>query len=110
MVTGYPSDATKDAVQANIVTAKYGTTTTTSGRAIIAGSSISLVLTSSVDSARTRRSVDDSIRLLSHTGSGIHTKLVSSTSSTSHMQSATWIVHTGLGNNACYSLEASNAR
>ncbi|KIN05455.1 glycoside hydrolase family 54 protein, partial [Oidiodendron maius Zn] len=42
MTSGYPSDATENSVQANIVAAKYAITSLTSGPALTVGSSISL--------------------------------------------------------------------
>jgi hypothetical protein len=42
MTTGYPSDATENSVQNNIVAAKYATTSMVSGPAFSVGSSISL--------------------------------------------------------------------
>src|SRR3954466_2039767 len=42
MTSGYPSDATENAVQANITGAAYATTAITSGPAVTVGSSLSL--------------------------------------------------------------------
>ncbi len=98
MTSGYPSDATENSVQANIVAAKYATTSLTSGPALTAGSSISLrVTTSGYDT-----------RYLAHTGSSVNTQVVSSSSTTTLKQQASWTVRAGLGNSACFSFESKD--
>jgi hypothetical protein len=99
MTSGYPSDATENAVQANIVAAKYATTSLTSGPSLTVGSSISLRVTTS----------GYTDRYLSHNNSStIITQVVSSSSSSTLKQQATWIVRTGLGggNSGCFSFES----
>lgn len=96
MTSGYPSDATENAVQANIVAAKYATTSLNSGAALNVGSSISLRATTP----------GFNTRYLAHTGSAVNTQVVSSTSSTTLKQQASFTVRTGLGNNACFSFES----
>ncbi|CAM1508694.1 Fc.00g055420.m01.CDS01 [Cosmosporella sp. VM-42] len=96
LTSGYPSDATESSVQANIVAAKYTTTSLTSGPALNAGSSISLRATTSCCTTR----------YLTHTGSTVNTQVVSSSSSTALKQQASWTVRTGLGNSACFSFES----
>jgi hypothetical protein len=96
MTTGYPSDATEASVQANIVAAKYATTSLTSGTALAVGSSVSLRATT----------VCCTTRYLAHTGSVVNTQVVSSSSSTALKQQASWTVRTGLGNSACVSFES----
>jgi hypothetical protein len=96
MTTGYPSDATEASVQANIVAAKYATTSLTSGTALAVGSSVSLRATTACCTTR----------YLAHTGSVVNTQVVSSSSSTALKQQASWTVRTGLGNSACVSFES----
>ncbi|KAK3214955.1 hypothetical protein GRF29_19g1759240 [Pseudopithomyces chartarum] len=98
MTSGYPSDDVENAVQANIVAAKYATTSMTSGPALTPGSSLSLrVTTSGYDT-----------RYLAHTGSTVNTQAVTSSSATSLKQQASWTVRTGLGNSACVSFESKD--
>ncbi|KAH6895991.1 glycoside hydrolase family 54 protein [Thelonectria olida] len=96
MTSGYPSDATENSVQANIVAAKYVTTSLTSGSALTVGSSISLRATTACCTTR----------YIAHTGSTINTQVVSSSSTTALKQQASWTVRTGLGNSACFSFES----
>jgi hypothetical protein len=96
MTSGYPSDATENSVQANIVAAGYATTSLTSGPGLTVGSRISLrVTTPNYDT-----------RYIAHTGAGVNTQVVTSSSATALKQQASWIVHTGLGNSACFSFES----
>ena len=96
MTSGYPSDATENAVQADIVAAKYATTSLVSGPALTAGSTISLRVTTA----------GHDTRYLAHTGSTVNTQVVTSSSATTLKQQASWKVAAGLGNSACYSFEA----
>ncbi|PLB52222.1 Arabinosidase B [Aspergillus steynii IBT 23096] len=96
MTSGYPSDATENSVQANIVAAKYATTSLTSGPGLSVGSSVSLRATTS----------GYNTRYLAHTGSSVDTQVVSSSSSTALKQQASWTVRAGLANSACYSFES----
>jgi hypothetical protein len=96
MTSGYPSDATENSVQANIVAAKYAVTSLTSGPALTVGSSISLRATTS----------GYTTRYIAHTGSTVNTQVVSSSSTTALKQQASWTVRTGLGNSACFSFES----
>ncbi|KAL6702421.1 hypothetical protein ACN47E_001872 [Coniothyrium glycines] len=98
MTTGYPSDATENSVQANIVAAKYATTSLVSGPAVTVGSSISF-------RATTPGYTD---RYLAHSGATVNTQVVSSSSSTALKQQASWTVRTGLGNSACVSFESKD--
>ncbi|MCJ1448184.1 MAG: hypothetical protein MMC23_008698 [Stictis urceolatum] len=98
MTTGYPSDATENSVQANIVAAKYATASLTSGTAFTVGSSISLrVTTPGYDT-----------RYIAHTGATVNTQVVTSSSATALKQQASWTVRTGLGNSACFSFESKD--
>lgn len=98
MTSGYPSDATENSVQANIVAAKYATTGLTSGPAVTVGSSISFRATTS----------GYTDRYLAHTGATVNTQVVSSSSTTALKQQASWTVRTGLGNSACVSFESKD--
>ncbi|KDR81266.1 hypothetical protein GALMADRAFT_1125030 [Galerina marginata CBS 339.88] len=96
MTSGFPSDATENAVQANIVAAKYATTSLTSGPALTVGSSISLRATTACCTTR----------FIAHTGATVNTQIVTSSSDITLKQQASWTVRTGLGNSACFSFES----
>jgi hypothetical protein len=96
MTTGYPSDATENSVQNNIVAAKYATTSMVSGPAFSVGSSISLRATTA----------GYTTRYIAHTGATVNTQVVSSSSSTALKQQASWTVRAGLANSGCYSFES----
>ncbi|KAH8648633.1 putative fungal alpha-L-arabinofuranosidase [Xylariales sp. PMI_506] len=99
MTSGYPSDDTETSVQANIVAAGYATTSLTSGASLSVGSTVSLrATTPGYDT-----------RYITHTGSTVNTQVVTSSSSTALQEEASWIVHTGLGNTACFSFESVDA-
>ncbi|KAF9044968.1 glycoside hydrolase family 54 protein [Panaeolus papilionaceus] len=96
MTSGFPSDATENAVQANIVAAKYATTSMTSGPSFSVGSSVSFRATTSCCTTR----------YITHTGATVNTQVVTSSSSTALKQQASWTVRTGLANSACFSFES----
>ncbi|KAI0104033.1 carbohydrate-binding module family 42 protein [Nemania sp. FL0031] len=96
MTSGYPTDATENAVQANIVAAKYATASLMSGPALTVGSRISFRVT-------TPGYTD---RYIAHTGATVNTQLVSSSSESALRQQTSWTVRTGLGNSACLSFES----
>ncbi|KAF5310629.1 hypothetical protein D9619_008263 [Psilocybe cf. subviscida] len=96
MTSGFPSDATENAVQANIVAAGYATTSLTSGPALTVGSSISFRATTACCTTR----------FIAHTGATVNTQVVTSSDTTALKQSASWTVRTGLGNSACFSFES----
>jgi hypothetical protein len=96
MTYGYPSDATDNLVQANIVAAGYAITSLTSGPALTVGSSISLRATTPCCTTR----------YIAHNGTVVNTQVVSSSSNTALKEQASWIVHTGLGNSGCFSFES----
>ncbi|KAF2105438.1 alpha-L-arabinofuranosidase B, catalytic-domain-containing protein [Lophiotrema nucula] len=98
MTTGYPTDATENSVQANIVAAKYATSSLTSGPALSVGSSISLRATTA----------GYTTRYIAHTGATVNTQVVSSSSTTALKQQASWTVRAGLGDSACYSFESKD--
>jgi hypothetical protein len=96
MTSGYPSDATENAVQANIVAAGYAVTSLTSGPALTVGSAISLRATTP----------GYNTRYIAHSGSTVNTQVVTSASTTALKQQSSWIVHTGLANSGCFSFES----
>ncbi|KAF5556551.1 alpha-n-arabinofuranosidase B [Fusarium mexicanum] len=98
MTSGYPSDATENSVQANIVAAKYATTSLTSGTALTVGSSVTLKVTTS----------GYTDRVLAHSSSNVNTQVISSSSSSALKKSASWTVRTGLANSGCVSFESKD--
>ncbi|KAH6604850.1 alpha-l-arabinofuranosidase b [Trichoderma cornu-damae] len=98
MTSGFPSDATENAVQANIVAAQYTADNSlmVSGPALTVGSVISLRATTACCTTR----------FIAHTGTTVNTQVVSSSSATALKQQASWTVRTGLGNSACFSFES----
>jgi hypothetical protein len=96
MTSGYPSDATENSVQANIVAAGYAVTSLTSGPALTVGSSISLRATTACCTTR----------YIAHTGATVNTQVVTSASTTLLKQQASWTVVAGLGNSACFSFQS----
>ncbi|GKT51117.1 putative alpha-L-arabinofuranosidase C [Colletotrichum spaethianum] len=99
MTSGYPSDATENSVQADIVAAKYATSPLNTGTPLTVGSSISLRVT-------TPNYTD---RYFAHAGATVATQVVSSTSSDTVKQQASWAVRAGLGNSECFSFESKDA-
>jgi hypothetical protein len=95
MTSGYPSDATENSVQANIVAAGYATTSLISGPGLTVGSSISLRATTACCTTK----------YIIHSGSTVELQVVNSSSTTALQQQASWTVRTGLGNSDCYSFE-----
>ncbi|KAJ7188898.1 glycoside hydrolase family 54 protein [Mycena filopes] len=93
MTAGYPSDATENAVQADIVAAKYAATSLTSGPAVTVGSTVSLRATTACCTNR----------YLAHTGATVNTQIVNASSPSAMKLSASWTVVAGLGNSACVS-------
>ncbi|KAJ7602161.1 family 54 glycoside hydrolase [Mycena polygramma] len=91
MTSGYPSDATESAVQANIVAAKYATTAMTSGPSIAfqVGASFSFRATSPCCTTR----------YIAHSGATANTQVVTSSSPAALKLSASWTVRAGLANN-----------
>jgi non-reducing end alpha-L-arabinofuranosidase len=96
MTSGYPSDATENAVQANIVAAGYAVTSLTSGSALTVGSAISLRVTTP----------GYNTRYIAHTGTTVNTQVVTSANTTAIKEQASWTVRTGLGNSGCFSFES----
>ncbi|MEU1087729.1 alpha-L-arabinofuranosidase B [Streptomyces sp. NPDC005892] len=97
MTSGYPTDATENAVQANIVAAGYAQGSG-GGTALNAGSSVSLRATTSCCTTS----------YLSHSGANVTTTALTSASSATDKANASWIVRPGLANSACRSFESRN--
>ncbi|WP_234021640.1 alpha-L-arabinofuranosidase B [Streptomyces sp. 351MFTsu5.1] len=96
MVSGYPSDATDAAVQANIAAAGYSTTTP-----FVPGAKLSLQATTpccTTDYLQHDTS-DDKVVIAP----------VTAASPAADKGDATWIVHAGLANANCVSFESANA-
>ena len=98
MTSGYPSDATENSVQANIVAAGYATTSITSGTALTVGSSVSLRATTACCTTR----------YIAHSGTSVATQVVSSSSTATLKGQATFSVRSGLANSSCVSFESKD--
>ena len=96
MTYGYPSDQVEAQVQANIVAAKYAVTSLTSGPELTVGSTVSLKATTS----------GYTTRYIAHDGTAVNTQVVSSSSSTTLKEQASWTVRTGLAYDGCFSFES----
>ncbi|KAJ7201490.1 arabinofuranosidase B [Mycena haematopus] len=96
MTSGYPSDATENSVQANVVAAGYATTSLTSGPAISVGSAVSFRATTACCTTR----------YIAHTGATVNTQVVTSSDTQALKLSASWTVVSGLANSACVSFES----
>jgi hypothetical protein len=100
MTSGYPSDATENAVQANITAAGYVQSGSTGGggTTLTPGSTISLRATTACCTTR----------YIAHSGTSAVTSVVTSTSSATDKANASWIVRAGLANSSCVSFESRN--
>ncbi|MCO5994347.1 alpha-L-arabinofuranosidase B [Actinoallomurus rhizosphaericola] len=100
MTSGYPSDSTESAVQANITAAGYATSSGGGGTGgtLTPGSSVSL-------RATTACCTDRYIR---HQNDQAVTSVINSSSSSLDKNDATWIVHSGLASSSCVSFESKN--
>lgn len=96
LVTGYPTDAVEASVQANIVAAKYAVTSLVSGPAVTVGSYVSLRATTS----------GYTTYYLAHSGTTVNMQVVTSSSTSTLKQEASWKVVTGLGNSGCISFQS----
>ncbi|WP_306425216.1 AbfB domain-containing protein [Dactylosporangium matsuzakiense] len=96
MTSGYPSDATENAVQANIVAAGYSTSGTSGGPTV--GSNISLRATTACCTTR----------YISHAGAAVSMQVVTAASSATDKANASFTVRAGLANAACVSFESRN--
>ncbi|MCF6472150.1 alpha-N-arabinofuranosidase [Nonomuraea sp. MG754425] len=97
MTSGYPTDATENAVQAGIVAAGYTTAARPAGTPA-AGASISLRATTACCTGRYVR----------HQNDQAVTSVITSASSSLDKNDATWIVRAGLAYSACVSFESKN--
>ncbi|KAI0444968.1 Arabinosidase B [Xylaria telfairii] len=97
MTTGYPSDATENSVQANIVAAGYTAAPLQSGPGISVGSTVTF---------RATTAPCCTTKYITHVGANVQLQVVSSSSTAALKGSASWIVHVGLGNSACLSFES----
>ncbi|MEV4461315.1 alpha-L-arabinofuranosidase B [Microbispora sp. NPDC049633] len=100
MTSGYPSDATENAVQANIVAAGYSTSTGGGPQngTLTPGSAISLRATTS----------GYTDRYIRHQNDQVLTSVITSSSASLDKSDATWIVRSGLASGSCVSFESRN--
>jgi hypothetical protein len=98
MVAGVPSDATDNAVQANIASVNYGGPSPVGGGTLTPGSTISLRATSPCCTTRYIR----------HQNNNGVTSVISAASVATDKNDGSWIVRRGLANNACVSFESRN--
>lgn len=98
MTYGYPSDETENAVQADIVAARYAPAPLNSGPGVGMDTIVSLQATSPCCTNK----------YLTHSGDQVGLQVVSSSSDDSLRGRASWIIRRGLGNDACYSFESRN--
>ncbi|MFC4588813.1 alpha-L-arabinofuranosidase B [Sphaerisporangium corydalis] len=98
MTSGYPSDATENAVQANINAAGYATTSGGGSGTLTPGSTISL-------RATTACCTDRYIR---HQNDNAITSVITSSSSSTDKGDASWTVRQGLASSSCVSFESRN--
>ena len=99
MTSGYPSDATENAVQANITAAGYADSSSGTG-SIAPGPRISLQATTSCCTGDYIRHDDSDTKVV--------ISPVDSSSSATVKADSTWIVRAGLANSACVSFESAN--
>ena len=98
MVAGVPSDATENAVQANIVSVGYGGPSPVAAGTLNPGSTISLRATTACCTTRYIR----------HQNNNAVTSVITSGSSAVDKGDSTWIVRRGLASNSCVSFESRN--
>jgi hypothetical protein len=98
MTSGYPTDATENAVQANIVAAGYGPGSGNGGVPLTPGSTVSLRATTACCATR----------YITHSGADVLTSVITPSSSSTDKSNASWIVRAGLANSSCVSFESKN--
>ncbi|ACU74019.1 Xylan 1,4-beta-xylosidase [Catenulispora acidiphila DSM 44928] len=98
MTSGYPSDATENSVQANIVAAGYSSGSSSGG--LTPGSRISVRATTSCCTSDYLRHDDADTKAV--------ISAISSSSSATDKADATWIVRAGLADSSCVSFESAN--
>ena len=101
MTAGYPSDEAEAEVQADIVKAKYATTTLNSGPKFAPGQRISMRATTACCNTRYITDTEPGVQK-----STIKNELVSKSSGDDLKRSASWIVREGLGFSGCFSFES----
>jgi non-reducing end alpha-L-arabinofuranosidase len=100
MTSGYPSDATENAVQANITAVGYNSGSTSTG-SLTPGSRISLQATTApCCTSRYLRHNDADTKVVISS--------INSSSSATDKADATWIARAGLANTSCLSFESAN--
>ncbi|WP_035839840.1 alpha-L-arabinofuranosidase B [Kitasatospora azatica] len=99
MTSGYPSDATENAVQANITAAGYSSASTSTG-ALTPGSRISLQATTTCCTSDYLRHDDADNKVV--------ISAINSSSSATDKADASWIVRAGLANSSCLTFESAN--
>ncbi|WP_441247603.1 alpha-L-arabinofuranosidase B [Kitasatospora sp. McL0602] len=98
MTSGYPSDATENAVQANITAAGYSSASTSTG-SLTPGSRISLQATTAPCCTADYLRHDDA-------DNKVVISNINSASSATDKADATWIARAGLANSSCLSFES----
>ncbi|KAF9781965.1 hypothetical protein IL306_012349 [Fusarium sp. DS 682] len=98
LTSGYPSDKTEDAVQANIAEAGFTATSLANGPPLTIGSKITLQATTP----------GFTNRYLAHDGSTVNTQVITTSSNTATQNKGIWVVRQGLVTSAlgCVSLES----
>ncbi|KAJ6481479.1 glycoside hydrolase family 54 protein [Mycena vitilis] len=98
MTSGYPTDATENSVQANVVAAKYAAASLTSGPALTVGSAVSLRATTACCTTR----------YIAHSGATVNTQVVTASDTSALRLSASWNVRAALSSSApgCVSFES----
>jgi hypothetical protein len=100
MTQGYPSDATENAVQANITAAGYSSGSTSTG-SLTPGSRVSLQATTAPCCTNDYLRHDDA-------DTKVVISNINSSSSATDKADASWIVRAGLANTSCVSFESAN--
>jgi hypothetical protein len=98
MVSGVPSDATENAVHANIVSVGYGAPSPVAAGSLTPGSTISLRATTP----------NFTTRYIRHQNNNAVTSVISSSSSAVDKGDSSWIVRRGLASSSCVSFESRN--
>jgi non-reducing end alpha-L-arabinofuranosidase len=98
MTQGVPSDATENAVQANITSVGYGGPSPVGAGTLNPGSTISLRATTACCTTRYIR----------HQNNNVVTSVISGSSSALDRNDGSWIVRRGLANQSCVSFESRN--
>ncbi|CAM5653375.1 alpha-L-arabinofuranosidase B [Kitasatospora aureofaciens] len=99
MTSGYPTDATENAVQANITAAGYSSSSTSTG-ALTPGSRVSMQATTTCCTSDYIRHDDADNKVV--------ISAVNSSSPAIDKADATWIVRAGLANTSCLTFESAN--